>query len=245
MHTNPDYILTILDEFVSFANITEKVLTDSVGFAWVRGSGNCDMYLEVMCCNQSAWRGFLRDPHQNDPYYHNPILWNWFGKFNQVPNEGYYDSSDWIRFRDEYAKKFSTLCIACEDRKGTESDKWQLHHITYARFPYQEDMNDVIPLCDSCHSELHDEDERRKEEGLGSNLIELTKLFVARQRDSFGFDSCDMEDWGKGSPKKIPLKNLLADNKENLLEWVKSDYWQQCILKFRNKMSQEFEHSRL
>jgi hypothetical protein len=61
----------------------------------------------------------------------------------------YLRSRHWRRFRVEYKKARPWQCAICHD-----SDRLELHHVTYERLG-QERLDDVRPLCQVCHSTLH------------------------------------------------------------------------------------------
>ena len=68
--------------------------------------------------------------------------------------EDFYQSTEWIKTRDEYIKTnpFCELCLS--EGKNKQSD--DVHHITRLTAggePFSED--NLIALCDSCHSSIH------------------------------------------------------------------------------------------
>jgi len=69
-------------------------------------------------------------------------------------DEHFYESIEWIKTRDEYieAKPFCELCLS--EKRNKRSD--DVHHITPLTAggePFSED--NLIALCDSCHSGIH------------------------------------------------------------------------------------------
>lgn len=63
--------------------------------------------------------------------------------------EDYISSSGWANRRKDYYATHEYKCQAC----GSEQ-KIHLHHKTYVRIGRELD-EDLVPLCESCHSEVH------------------------------------------------------------------------------------------
>lgn len=63
--------------------------------------------------------------------------------------EDYINSSAWCRKRDAALDHHGHYCTACGRDKSL-----QVHHLTYKRLG-SEEMSDLMPLCDSCHSFVH------------------------------------------------------------------------------------------
>lgn len=61
----------------------------------------------------------------------------------------YIKSKKWKTFRRDYFKKFKKECYVCGATKNIH-----LHHKTYKNF-MDEKFEDVIPLCEHCHKEIH------------------------------------------------------------------------------------------
>src|SRR5574343_267652 len=72
-------------------------------------------------------------------------------KFGYNSYEDYLKSDTWASFKAKYrASSLPQNCLLCN------SEFVQLHHISYKRI-CRETLEDVIPLCGSCHKREHKE----------------------------------------------------------------------------------------
>lgn len=69
-----------------------------------------------------------------------------------------------------------TRCSACEDELARN-----LHHRTYARLG-NELPEDLIPLCEKCHTRVHQSERMGKEGGLEGALKSITQSNLRRKR---------------------------------------------------------------
>lgn len=70
----------------------------------------------------------------------------------------YIASPEWKKKRDERIKLDNNQCQIC----GSKT-KLEVHHLTYDRV-FQEDMDDLITLCDRCHRKVHGMDSSKSVE---------------------------------------------------------------------------------
>jgi 5-methylcytosine-specific restriction endonuclease McrA len=63
----------------------------------------------------------------------------------------YFNSKKWKELRARIRERDCNMCVIC----GSE-DRLQVHHKTYVRFE-NEDEDDLVTLCNKCHSDLHKE----------------------------------------------------------------------------------------
>lgn len=61
----------------------------------------------------------------------------------------YIKSSDWRERRKEMMDEANNECFNCGE-KATE-----LHHLSYVNLGFEMLYEDVIPLCNKCHKEVH------------------------------------------------------------------------------------------
>lgn len=83
--------------------------------------------------------------------------------------ETYIASRGWEKRRSDYFSKHARRCMAC----GAEK-KIHLHHKTYVRMGHELD-EDLVPLCESCHSKVHTIYNRG-----GRKLSQVTDQFVKK-----------------------------------------------------------------
>lgn len=62
----------------------------------------------------------------------------------------YLRSPQWRFKRNQALKHYGRKCHVCKRR-----DNLQVHHKTYARL-FQEEMKDLLVVCDGCHSNIHE-----------------------------------------------------------------------------------------
>lgn len=67
----------------------------------------------------------------------------------------YMESDAWANKRFERLKKDNFQCQMCGSAKNLN-----VHHVTYERLG-NEDMNDLVTLCNKCHSKVHSKDKKR------------------------------------------------------------------------------------
>lgn len=62
----------------------------------------------------------------------------------------YLKSSHWQEIRKKVFKEYGYRCDQCGSTKNLH-----IHHITYENLG-EEDISDLVPLCENCHKKLHD-----------------------------------------------------------------------------------------
>lgn len=70
----------------------------------------------------------------------------------------YLVSDTWYRKRKEAMQRDGWKCQICESKKDL-----QVHHMSYEHLGEDEEINDLITLCRSCHEEVHAKDPKRKQ----------------------------------------------------------------------------------
>ena len=73
---------------------------------------------------------------------------NFFNKSRDYYRNVYLFSDEWKHKRDLIMELYNYKCQEC----GAEAT--DVHHLTYERI-FQEDINDLIPLCRKCHENKH------------------------------------------------------------------------------------------
>ena len=73
------------------------------------------------------------------------------GKINGIDYNEYMLSPEWKEKRIAVAQREDHVCQMCGQKVLV---KYHIHHKTYARFGH-EDLNDLMFLCEQCHSKLH------------------------------------------------------------------------------------------
>ena len=98
----------------------------------------------------------------------------------------YMKSRHWRAKRIQYMKspKTSNDCAACNKRYQSN---FHLHHKTYERFG-NEDLDDLVMLCERCHSDVHkfhesNVDLYRAARMAIPTLKELTELFISKAEE--------------------------------------------------------------
>lgn len=76
-------------------------------------------------------------------------------KGTTVDYNEYMESDAWANKRFERLKKDNFQCQMCGSAKNLN-----VHHVTYERLG-NEDMNDLVTLCNKCHSKVHSKDKKR------------------------------------------------------------------------------------
>lgn len=64
--------------------------------------------------------------------------------------DSYMASAEWRERREEYYRSRDKVCAACGGR-----NQIHLHHRTYVRMGKEWDQ-DLLPLCENCHKQVHD-----------------------------------------------------------------------------------------
>lgn len=121
----------------------------------------------------------------------------------QVADYGkYLRSKHWKRIKKRYADDPQYQnCKACgASRDGT----FQHHHRTYERL-WCEEIDDIVILCQPCHSDLHREYDQLKVANAGKTLAEHTDEFCSRSRKKYRKTAYDVE---KNKSKMIPMGRL-------------------------------------
>jgi len=72
---------------------------------------------------------------------HNHKWWTWYN--------GYLKSQAWFEKKEAVHKRAEYTCEICKT-----ATSFQVHHLTYERVG-NENMEDLIAVCASCHEELH------------------------------------------------------------------------------------------
>jgi hypothetical protein len=94
-------------------------------------------------------------------------------KYRQAYDD-YMASPRWRRRREAYYARYPRVCRACETNKNIH-----LHHHTYARMGHEHD-DDLIPLCETCHMQVH-EFHRRTDH----SLTTATRIFITKAGGEF------------------------------------------------------------
>jgi hypothetical protein len=94
-------------------------------------------------------------------------------KYRQAYDD-YMASARWRSRREAYYARYPRVCRACETNKNIH-----LHHHTYARMGHEHD-DDLIPLCETCHMQVH-EFHRRTDH----SLTAATRIFVTKAGGEF------------------------------------------------------------
>ena len=113
--------------------------------------------------------------------------------------EKYIHSNEWIEFKNKYYSCHKKCCFVCKTNKNIH-----LHHKTYKNFK-NEKYEDVIPLCENCHSKIH---EKLKNNSIKENnkiLVELKNNITNKSNKKIKQrSSCEKEQF---IPKIINRKN--------------------------------------
>lgn len=88
----------------------------------------------------------------------------------------YISSPYWHRKRNKCLSRDEDRCRCC----GTDT-KLQVHHKTYDRFG-DEELDDLVTVCDSCHMKIHNEFTRRMTAGYGTTLAKVTDSVIMKQQ---------------------------------------------------------------
>ena len=88
----------------------------------------------------------------------------------------YIASPRWKRRKLLYYAKYEKVCGACKSVQNIH-----LHHHTYARLGYEHD-EDLVPLCELCHDEVH---RLHKLSGRSKSLTAMTEAFILDLGGSF------------------------------------------------------------
>ena len=109
---------------------------------------------------------------------------NWLKNPIDVNYEDYLDyikSDDWKNRKAKYFKKHPKICKACGS-----TERIHLHHITYRRLG-KEGPRDLVPLCATCHDEVHRVARKKgigmstnnwSKKGKFTNLWHITESFI-------------------------------------------------------------------
>lgn len=100
----------------------------------------------------------------------------------KVDYETYIRSPAWHKIREEFLSciLFEGFCAAC----GGVPSVYQIHHMTYTRLG-QENLEDLVALCDRCHNLLH---EYHKSHPKKLNLWRASQQFIQNSRKIEGLD---------------------------------------------------------
>lgn len=71
--------------------------------------------------------------------------------FRVMPYDEYLQTEHWLHFKSEALKDANFKCRVC----GTKEDTLNVHHNSYDNRG-RETFNDVIVVCEGCHSKFHD-----------------------------------------------------------------------------------------
>jgi len=69
---------------------------------------------------------------------------------NRADYRAYLGSEYWLAVARLVKERDGGCCVLCGSRRGL-----QVHHRTYERFPYQEQLTDLTTLCGKCHTMYH------------------------------------------------------------------------------------------
>lgn len=69
---------------------------------------------------------------------------------NKAEYQKYLNSPHWQKIRQEVFKEYGHRCDQCGSSKNL-----RVHHITYENLG-EEQISDLVPLCEDCHKKLHD-----------------------------------------------------------------------------------------
>lgn len=104
---------------------------------------------------------------ENIPFRDLNLYENWKNNKNLFfeKYENYLNSDSWKNKRIEVLRKYKNKCVLCFASAEV------VHHLHYARL-FEEKITDLIPLCNDCHDNLHND--MRGFENL-KNTINITK----------------------------------------------------------------------
>ena len=80
----------------------------------------------------------------------------YIGKINGIDYNTYINSLEWRGKRTEVAERAKYKCHRCGKKIYSG---YHIHHKTYARFG-NEDLDDLMFLCEDCHIKLHREKDK-------------------------------------------------------------------------------------
>ena len=89
----------------------------------------------------------------------------------------YLKSNHWLKVKVEYKKKFVYKCSMCD-----KTDALQLHHTTYERIG-KERLDDLVYLCQHCHTLIHKVDSKEKLTDLNTMIKQYRKKNRRKKRD--------------------------------------------------------------
>lgn len=123
--------------------------------------------------------------------------------------EEYLASQAWREKRRRYfaAKRLPKTCLACG------SEQVQLHHRTYRRLG-REHLQDLVPLCQPCHSAGHDLIRR----GGAKSIYRVAKR-LARVRSGVVPLSELPEGWKPPASWDMPTRQPKAERWQDVLKW--------------------------
>jgi hypothetical protein len=97
---------------------------------------------------------------------------------SHINYKAYRKSEEWHLLRKRYAEAYPNCqCLGCD------SPQWRMHHVTYERIG-AERLADLIPLCDDCHSKVHDYHRKTR-----TPLIEFRKALA----DCLGWSPSELD----------------------------------------------------
>ena len=69
----------------------------------------------------------------------------------------YIHSEEWRQKRNQVLKRDGFRCQMCGTAKNL-----RVHHISYEHLNQDEELDDLITLCDNCHTKIHEQDIKHK-----------------------------------------------------------------------------------
>lgn len=68
----------------------------------------------------------------------------------------YLSSAKWRKLRERVLARDGYACTEC-----CSPDSLQVHHLTYDRV-FEEELDDLVTLCDTCHGKQHEKTKKRR-----------------------------------------------------------------------------------
>ena len=69
--------------------------------------------------------------------------------------EAYLHSSEWQELREQAMKRDGWQCRMCGTGKNL-----RVHHVNYEHVGTEQELEDLLTLCDDCHQKVHVKDNR-------------------------------------------------------------------------------------
>lgn len=81
--------------------------------------------------------------------------------------EAYYETDHWRETRDERMQRDDMLCVLCG-----EFSQLQVHHVTYRNL-FHEPLCDLMTVCETCHSRIHEAARLKFPSGIPTEFVQL------------------------------------------------------------------------